>query len=283
MQVLLAVVDDLFQFVRTVFSGAIPFTARPEKVLEVYQEKLTQIQSRTPHTVLHTSAEQNRAPEVVSSMFRIGDQYFIGSIGVYLYADQVVAFDNALRRLAYGQELRLLKLEGRWAKVRIDDVLGWVHKDSLVLQAQDVYPRLQSDVQYDAKNPQTVKLRACIDDEFGAARAEHPLSPAEYVQYRLLQKKRYIQWGSTRVRIPGTWQRKLRGYTGIHISITAKTEAVMEYSMDDVGYLAFVEAVFPDESIKITQIGKCDDSSYTEEILTPEQYKELRPVFIEIS
>ena len=66
------------------------------------------------------------------------------------------------------------------------------------------------------------------------------------------------------------------------MGVTPKTESVMEYIVDDIGHLAFVEAVFPDGSMKITEIGKFDDNAYTEGILASDQWKELRPVFIEI-
>jgi len=88
--------------------------------------------------------------------------------------------------------------------------------------------------------------------------------------------------GNVRLRIPGTWQRKLKGGIGVHIGIAPKTESIMEYIVDDVGHLAFVEAVFPDGSMNITEIGKYNDSTYTEDTLQSEQWKELSPVFLEI-
>lgn len=281
MQVLIAVIDDLFQFVCKAFSGAVPYTPPLNKTLDSYQQVLQKIQgaksvTATPAPVAHSLVHAVDTSE----MFRISEQYFIGVIGVYLYLDPVIAFDNALRRLEYGTQVRLVSLQGRWAQVRLAGVVGWVFKDALVLQADDVYPRFAPDIEYDAQHTETVKLRACIDDAFGGARGEHDLSAAEYVHYRLQQKKRAIDWVGARMRIPGTWQRKLRGRSGIHIGVTPKTESVMEYVVDDIGYLAFVEAVFPDGSIKIQQIGKLDDISYTEETIQPEQWKELQPVFI---
>ncbi len=281
MKVLIAVVNDLFQFVCKSFSGAVPYTPQKEVVLDTYQEKLQQVQYplSTPEVV----------PEVVmpfsiatDDTFRIGDQYFIGSIGTYFYHDPVVAFDSALERLAYGTHVRLVSLQGRWAEVRIAGVVGCVFKDALVVQSDAVYPSFVASVSYDAEHPDTVKLRACIDDEFGGARGEHALSPSEYVHYRLKQNKRAVAWGNVRLRIPGTWQRKLKGGIGVHIGIAPKTESIMEYIVDDVGHLAFVEAVFPDGSMNITEIGKYNDSTYTEDTLQSEQWKELSPVFLEI-
>jgi len=290
MQVLIAVIDDLFQFVCKAFSGAVPYKTQAiqtKTVLDSYQEKLKKIQGVSNSTRAETQTQiQIQTPTSVvnrtSEVFRIGEQYFIGVIGTYFYHDPVLAFDSALRRLEYGKSVRLVSLQGRWAQVRIAGVVGWIFKDALVLQVDEVYPRFLPEIHYDATNPETVKLRACIDDAFGGARGEHALSPSEYVHYRLKQDHRTICWGDTRMRIPGTWQRKLRGVTGIHIGIAPKTESVMEYAMDDMGHLAFVEAVFPDGSIKITEIGKMNDNAYTQETLQPNQWKELRPVFIEV-
>jgi hypothetical protein len=281
MQVLIAVGYDLFQFVCKAFSGAIPYAPHPAQLLDSYQEKLQHIQYSAP--TLPKLPTQTAVVDIhEENILRIGDQYYVGDIGTYLYHDPVQAFDNALMRLEYGQHIRLVSVQGRWAQVRFADVAGWVLKDALVLQADDVYPKLVQGIQYDAQHGETVKLRACIDDVFGGARGEHPLSAAEYVHYRLARKKRCIDWGDTRMRIPGTWQRKLRGEQGVHLAITPKTESVMEYVVDDIGHLAFVEAVFPDQSMKITEVGKSDDSTYTEEILHPEQWRELHPVFIEV-
>ena len=286
MQVLIAVIDDLFQFVCKAFSGAVTYdsdnvttgsVAESDCVLDSYQKTLQKIQGEPERVPVLTSGTT-----ISSEAFRVGEQYFIGVIGTYFYQDPVLAFDSALKRLEYGKSVRLMALQGRWAQVRLAGIVGWVFKDALVLQIDDVYPRFTQEVQYNAEHPETIKLRACIDDEFGGARGVHPLSAAEYIHYKLKQKQRLIDWGDIRMRIPGTWQRKLRGGFGIHMGIISKTESVMEYVMDDVGHLAFVEAVFPDGSIKITEIGKLDDHAYTETVLTPDQWKELRPVFIEV-
>jgi hypothetical protein len=281
MQVLIAVVYDLFQFVCKAFSGAVPYVPQQVKLLDTYQEKLQQIQNSAPATITVPEVTVPKTAQT-EDILRIGDQYFIGVIGTYLYHDPAQAFDNALQRLEYGQHIRLVSVRGRWAHVRFGNTQGWVFKDALVMQADEVYPKFVQGIQYDANHVQTVKLRACIDDLFGGARGEHPLSAAEYVHYRLVKKKRFIDWGSIRLRIPGTWQPKLGGQRGIHIGIAPKTESVMEYVVDDIGHLAFVEAVFPDDSMKISEIGKMDDCAYTEEILQSEQWRESRPVFIEV-
>ena len=270
MNVLIAVVYDLFQFARSAFSGAVPYVSLEKKQI-VSTETSTDIIDAVGGLKL-----KNNEP------FKINEQYFVGAIGSFIYHDPVLAFDNALKVLDYGQNVRLVALQGRWAQVRLAGMIGWVFKDSLVLQADDVYPRFGSDVLYDAHHSETIKLRACIDDMFGGARGDHDLSATEYVHYRLMRNRLHIDWVDARMRIPGTWQKKLRGRAGIHMGIVPTDNCVMEYIIDDVGHLVFVESVFPDGSIKVTQIGKHAECVYTEELLASEQYKELRPVFIQV-
>ena len=280
MQILIAVIEDLFQFAKHALSGAVPYAKPSQVTIESYQETLKKIQKTAPSVSMPRTDAAPKAVHIQKSL-QVGEQYFIGTVDSSMYQDPVLAFDNAVTKLKYGQNVRLISLQGRWAQVRLAGMVGWVFKDSLVMKSSDVYPYFTRDIQYDSKNPQTIKLRACIDDAFGGAASGYVLSAAEYVQYRLTQKNRIIDWGDIRMRIPGTWQRKLAGRTGIHIGIAPKTESVMEYVYDDMGHLAFVEAVFPDESIKISEIGKYDDASYTELTLSCEEWKELSPVFIE--
>ncbi len=67
------------------------------------------------------------------------------------------------------------------------------------------------------------------------------------------------------------------------MNVLPKTHSIMEYTIDEVGYLAFVEAVFPDRSIKISEVGFPEDGYYREAIMTQEEYRELKPVFITCS
>jgi len=295
MKVLLAVLEDLFLFVYHALSGAVPYKdkTRPAEVVTTSKLPLNpaQIQYPSPdvlkleksnanetHRSPQDTSEENKLPD----SFKIGYQYFVGEADVFFYQDPVIAFDGALRELVYGQSVRLVQLQGRWAQVRLGGRLGWVFKDVLRENANSVYPRFEDDEMYDAHHFETRKLRMCIRDTFGGGRGGFPLMAPEYIQYKLQQKHKTIAWNEEHSRIAGTWQRKLRGYTGIHIGITPKTESILEYSMDDIGYQAFVEAVLPDNSIHITQIGKSGSSQYTDEMLTEAQWKELRPVFIDV-
>jgi hypothetical protein len=269
MQVLIAVIEDLFQFAHDAFSGAVPYNTNTQTSSCKSTDSVQTLLTSNPKT----SSDKNLKP---------GEQYYIGALGAYMYKDPVLAFDNAIIKLDYGQNVRLITLQGRWAQVRLAGTVGWVFKDSLVVQTSDVYPVFIQGIVYDAEQAETVKLRACIDDAFNGAVSGHVLSAAEYVHYCLLQKKLYIDWGDIRMRIPGTWQRKLRGRFGVHIGISPQTNSVMEYIVDDVGHLAFVDAAFSDGSISITEIGKHEEAMYSQDTMSADQWRELRPVFIKV-
>lgn len=276
MQVLLAVIDDLWQFAYSAVFGM-------RHVLRNDLER--ERQATLPLVVPESTA---RLPLIIPTTtnhhtdFRSGEQYFIGESAVYLYSDPVIAFDTAQQKLSYGQVVFVKKLGGRWAEVVVDKQSGWLLKDVLRERREDIHPQFVTGESYDAHHLETIKLRACIEDEFSGAEAGLPLLPAEYVTYKLSVQKRHIEWDHTGPRLPGTWQKRLRGFLGIHMSISPSTHTVMEYIVDDIGHLAFVEAVFPDRSIKLSEVGEQEDGVYSERTLSPEEYRELAPVFIEI-
>lgn len=281
MNVLIAVVDDLWMFLRESLFGSVISLPTRRTQRELPAPSVAEVLQG----VLETRTEAVSETKVFQSpsLLHTGEQYYIGTIDAYVYADPVIAFDNALQVLSYGKSVRLLQLQGRWAQVRFGDFIGWVLKDTLCSALSDVLPQFQQVELYHHDHPETIKLRAYIADEFGGARGEFSLTAEEYVHYKLVTKKRFIAWGAERSRIAGTWQRKLKGKQGVYIRITPKTDAVMEYIVDDVGYVAFVEAVYPDNSIKISEIRTDNGSVYRQLTMSCEQWRELRPVFITVA
>jgi surface antigen len=118
--------------------------------------------------------------------------------------------------------------------------------------------------------------------DFLGAATQLPLSGVEYVTYRLYQAGRKIVWPEHWGRVAGSWQRKLRGVKGVRMDVLPHTGAVMEYIIDDVGFVAFVEAVSPANRITISGIGLVHEGQYTEERLEHATWRELRPVFISV-
>lgn len=281
MQIFLAVVDDLFQFARTSVFGMLSV-----KLDEGYFKLRTYGEERMPlalYTPTFPTVHQHQEVHTeISTLFLQGGQYFIGVLDTFLYTDPVVSFDTAVRPLAYGELVHVLKLGGRWAHVKARDTEGWIFKDALREKAKDVFPTFTNGSNYNHDNEETKKLRLCIHDMFGAEAAGLPLCDVEYVTYKVWKRGREIAWPVDRPRIAGTWQKKLRGVQGVFMSINPKTESIMEYVTDDIGHLCFVEAVFPDESMKISCIAMNEEGVFDEIMLQKEEWRELRAVFIEV-
>lgn len=272
MQVLLAVIDDLFQFAKTSLFGVIVAPHR----------KNIPLSTQTTHAYPQALQLFDKNSSAHSDLIQ-GQHYFIGQQHVSIYNDPAIGFDAAIDTLSYGSKVSLIKFGGRWAQVRCNGYEGWIAKDALREAASDVFPEFLPDIVYDGTHEATVQVRAFIKDEFNAGKAGIPLTDAEYVTYVLKRHNRTINWSKERPRIPGTWQRKLRGRSSIHIGVLPKKEAIMEYVVDDIGHVACVEAVFPDDSIQISSIGLYEEGMYTQEVLPKEHYRELRPVFIEVT
>ena len=278
MRIVLAVIDDLFQFARTALFG-IDTISRTQEYIPLpstFQPALSpsifEINTTSPSTAIAPNTE---------SFSSVSGVYFIGSEKVALHTDPVLAFDVAFDVLTYGDQVHVVKLGGRWAYVRTEKGEGWIFKDVLREQVRDVFPFFEEGKVYDATNSETKKARMTISDMFGGEVAELILTDAEYAMYKLKRKQRSFPWDNERPRTPGTWQKKLRGKPGVHIGIAPKTDSIMEYVVDDVGHVAYVDSVFPDETIKLSAVGLTQEGVYTDTMLQKDQWKELRPVFIE--
>lgn len=279
MQVLLAVIDDLWTFAKTALFGFFVETTTTthidtHNVHEGYSPQMTLLPEKKTELLLQAQDEQN---------FIQGEEYFVGVAEGVLYTDPVIAFDTALCTVPYGSLVLVEKLGGRWACVTAGPYKGWMLKDQLLEQAKDVFPLFQENTLYDAHNAETKKLRLCIFDDFQGGAIETDLTDVEYVMYRLFRRQRNITWGTERPRTAGTWQKKLRGKKNVHMSIHPKQDTIMEYVQEDIGHVVYVEAVFPDASMALSTVGVPTEGNFAQMTLHKEEWKELRPVFIEVT
>lgn len=206
------------------------------------------------------------------------------SIAVPVYRNPTVEFDSSVGTIPYGEMVMVTEPRGRFFRVAWNAVEGWVRKEDLSDRAAHVYPEFAEGEEYPVDHPNTARVRALLGDPFGAGHTDLPLQAGEYVLYKLWRKGKRIDWPRTRdPRVPGLWHRILRGVPRIHMSIMPKVGAVMEYMMhDDIGHLAYVEAVFPDDAISISEANYPDGGRYSERVLTKEEWRELRPTFISV-
>lgn len=269
MQALKAVLIDLFWF-----------ALRRDKVLRTALVYLPPVQSANPPapTAIETTVP-SKLMEWPLSFAGTGTHRVQND--AKLYADPVVAFDSVITTVPYGSTVSPLTYRGRWVQVQLGGLTGWLLRDDIDL-SEAVLPAFQVGTTYDASNETTKRLRACIADDFAGALTQTLLTAEEYVTYALWRSGFSLPWPKRFGRVAGSWQHKLRGVAGIHIGVTPKTGAIMEYIIDDIGYLAYVDAVAPDLTIRCSGIGLLRTATYTEERWLQSDWRERRPVFITV-
>jgi len=202
---------------------------------------------------------------------------------VPMYKNPTIEFDAKITEIPFGAMVIVGEPKGRFYPVNWKDYSGWVLKDDMAESGKQTHPAFADGESNEVDSNNTALVRALIKDEFGLSRSEFPLQAGEYVLYRLWRRGLEIHWPDIRPRTPGTWHTILKGKPGVYIGISPEVGSIMECVLEgEIGHVAYVEAVFPDESITITEVNNPDSGLYRERQLTKEEWKELRPVFIEI-
>ncbi len=201
---------------------------------------------------------------------------------VAVYHEPTVAFDNRVAVLHPGMSVAVGRRSGRFMHVRAGAVAGWVPAEAIGGEAA-TFPQFFRGRFYSAEDAETLKLRTFIDDDFLGGQTKTVLQGVEYVTYRIRQTGRMVPWVESWGRIAGTWQRKLRGIRGVRIDVFPHSGSIMEYIIDDIGYVAYVERVSPESTITITGVGLTHEGQYTEQVMDHALWRELRPVFIVVS
>lgn len=199
----------------------------------------------------------------------------------HIFALPTVYFDGVLETVDYGTELKLLGTQNRWLKVAYDDVVGWVLQESVSGSAGEIQFGIGQT--YTNEHEITSKLRQAINHEFRGELVEIPLQDVEYVTYRLGKNGKRIVWGSERPRTSGRWQNLLRGHPQIFMSVMPEPGVVMEtIDEGDTGHLAYVEDVYEDGAILVSEIGWPEEGRFNERLLPKDEWREYRPVFIKV-
>lgn len=208
---------------------------------------------------------------------------YAGAPRVPVYKNPTIEFDAQIGTLPFGAMVMAGEPKGRFHYVTWNAVAGWVLQDDLADRAANIYPSFIKGKENLVDDPNTAQIRAIIDDVFGLSRSQFPLQAGEYILYRLKKRGLSIEWPLVRPRMPGMWHELLKGVRGIHISLFPRVGAIMEYTLpNDVGQLAYVEAVFPDGTISISEVNNPDSGIYDEREYAKDAWKELKPVFIEV-
>ncbi|MFM2339786.1 MAG: hypothetical protein RLZZ360_422 [Candidatus Parcubacteria bacterium] len=266
----------------------------------------TELPGKTENVALHKSPsplslpvadaalEATESPEVVlplqtptittETLNKPGMLYVVRAItGTKLFKEPVQQFDSQLRTLPYGQIVALRHFEGQYAEVLAYGQVGFVHKDALTPELETIWPTLVSGTVYLADSEVAKIYRQHIADEFLGGAIGLPLTAEEYVTVRLLRDRLAIAWPPARPRLAGSWHTLLRGVSGVRSMIAPQPDTIIEWFLEDeVGRLGYVEAVLPDETLKISAVGAMVPGEYTESIVPAAVWREWRPVFINV-
>lgn len=240
--------------------------------------------SATVPTVTEATLPLEETPVTPEVLNKPGMLYVVRDlVGTKLLKEPVQQYDSQLRTLPYGQIVALRRFLGAYAEVLAFGQVGFVHKDALTPQLETIWPTLVSGTTYLADSNETVIYRQHLADEFLGGALGLPLMPEEYVTVRLLRDRLAIPWPPTRPRLAGQWHTLLRGVTGVRSMITPQPDTIIEwYLEDEIGRLGYVEAVLPDETLKISAVGVMVPGEYTESIVPATVWREWRPVFINV-
>lgn len=206
---------------------------------------------------------------------------YANSIRVPVYKNPTLEFDAQIGEIPYGEMVIVLEPRGRFYRIMWDTTEGWVFRDDIADRALRVHPEFIPGEENSVDHPNTAHVRAILGDPFSLGKSEFPLQSGEYVLYRLWKKGIRVSWPDVRPRVPGSWHKILRGVSGIHIGVTPKVGSIMEYVLDgDVGHLAYVEALYPDDTITVSEVDYPCSGTYNERELTREKWKSMKPLFI---
>ena len=260
----------------------IPVSTISETVGVIEDETLEEKEDERPRT-FKTMHQILKADMYLGVQAEKGVVMYASSATVPVYKNPTVAFDEQIGSIPYGEMVMMLEPKGRFFHVVWNTIDGWVLREDLVDRAAHVYPEFMIGQEHSVDHPNTACVRSIIGDVFGISRSDFALQAGEYVLYRLWRRGIRITWPDVRPRVPGLWHKILKGLSGVRIGVVPRVGSIMEYVFDDgVGHVAYVEAVFPDNTITISEANYPDSGIYNERVLTKEEWRELRPVFIAV-
>jgi hypothetical protein len=223
-------------------------------------------------------------PETARALAQSGTIYFVSTqSGARLLHNASMQYDNGLLCLRFGQAVSLKQFVGQYAEVLVFGLTGFVRKEDITPYVATVWPVFVPNTVYEYDALATQLVRTHLNDEFLAGALLLPLQPGEYVSIRLLRDQLVFPWPKVRPRVVGTWHTLLRGVVGVHSGVVPVSDSVMEWVAEDsVGRLAYVDAVLPDDTLKISAVGLVVEGEYTESVVPSAVWREWRPVFISL-
>lgn len=228
--------------------------------------------------------------------------YVSSEIGLRMRSTPEIKIDNIIAVLDFGKEVLVTQEQEKWFKISVDDKEGWIScyylvEDLPIKQSpellkkestDDILPTFKVCVSNLANDANTVKLRKIINDEFGGGANGYDLQCTEYVQYRVQQMGITIKWPNERPRHGGRWAIIFEKSGQYKVLNGPKAGCAMSFTSgiknSNVGHVAFVEDVYNDESIKISEANWPPPGKYNERILSKNQWQDkYKGKFIDFS
>ena len=244
MQILLAVVEDLYTFavsmmfpsrggytkVERQLSAPISKAVSPFRApvgIDVYQEFVDDEISDDPEdidiyenatgTEEYISQDTDYVPIVDEATFAISfDEAVLPQKHTVVYCTQANVLlrttpdstaDTAIGSVGYGDMVMILEAGAEYSYVAIGNKRGYVSTSALAQEGARVFPLFAVGVENGATASNTVRVRHVICDEFGAGFTQLALQSHEYVYYKLLRRGTHVLWPDIRPRTAGSWAR----------------------------------------------------------------------------
>ena len=121
-----------------------------------------------------------------------------------------------------------------------------------------------------ANDPNVIKLRKIINDEFGGSKKGLYLQCTEYVQYRVCRNGIVIKWPTDRPRDGGKWAEIFERNKLYKILEEPKAGCAASFTAgtgDPTGHVAFIEQVSGDQAIKVSEANWPPPGKYNERII----------------
>jgi len=219
--------------------------------------------------------------------------YVSAEIGLRMRTTPEIKKDNISEPgLPYGSEVLVMEEQEKWFKVNAGGRVGWVScyyliENSPIQQsselskkesAQNLLPAFKPHYPNLAKDDNTVKLRKIIKDEFGGGVNGWDLQCTEYVHYRVQQMGININWPNERPRHGGRWAVIFENSGQYKVSNEPTAGSAMSFTSglknSTVGHVAFVEEIYENGSIKISEANWPPPGKYYERILAKSEWQD---------
>lgn len=283
MDLLMAVADDLYRFAFRAIFGVGPRPPILKSEVIYVAPRVERVAIASPKVVQepvlpHAHLENVFKPELTTP--QKNTVVYCATGGAPLRSSPDMGVDNVISRISFGSMLVAVETTNEWVRVFHKGMEGYVALHDLADRAAHVHPKFVIGEENHSYDPNTERLRAMIEDEFSYGEGVLPLQAEEYVTYKLRRNGVSIDWSDVRPRTPGRWADIARTIPQAEVSDTPSPRAVMEWHTGEVSHLAFVEAVYPDGAVQLSEANWPEKGIYNERVMVEEEWSAFKPTFI---